>query len=148
MRHENAKHDKNKLKNECAAPIFKRIKAFIIDMFMINMPVLYFTTYVILGGRREFLNNQIVIFACTAVFGLILSIFFAAAGQTPGYRAYQIKLIDIHTGEKPRFFRVYFRFFCFIFSGVTIVGLLLAFFRMDKKCFHDIFSDTVCTECK
>ncbi|MDR2790979.1 MAG: RDD family protein [Campylobacteraceae bacterium] len=149
MRRKNIiKYNKIKLENEHAAPVFKRVKAFIIDMFMINMPILYFTAYVILDGRSEFLNSQTAIFACTAVFGFILSLFFAAAGQSPGYKAYQIKLIDMRTREKPRFFRAYFRFFCFIFSGVTIIGLLLAFLRADKKCFHDIFSDTVCIECK
>ncbi|MDR2080601.1 MAG: RDD family protein [Campylobacteraceae bacterium] len=148
MRRKTTKHGEVKLENERAARVSKRIKAFIVDMFMINMPILYFTAYIILGGRSEFLNNQTAIFACTAVFGLILSIFFAAAGQSPGYKAYQIKLVDIHTKEKPRFFRAYFRFFCFIFSGVTIAGLLLAFFRTDRKCLHDIFSGTFCTECK
>jgi uncharacterized RDD family membrane protein YckC len=131
-----------------SAPIFKRVKAFIVDMFMINMVVLYFMTYAVLGGKDEFRQNQPAIFICTIIFGFILSIFFAVKGQSPGYKAYNMELIDLKTEKKPYFFRAYFRFFCFIFSGVTIVGLLLAFFRSDKKCLHDILSDTICTECK
>ena len=117
-------------------------------MFMINMPILYFTVYVILGGRDEFLNNQPAILICTLVFGIALSVFFAALGQSPGYKAYNIELADLKTGKKPYFFRAYFRFLCFILSGVTIIGLLFAFFRNDKRCLHDILSDTVCIECK
>jgi uncharacterized RDD family membrane protein YckC len=130
------------------ASISKRIKAFIIDMFMINMAVLYFAAYIVLGGKDEFQQNQPAIFICTMVFGFILSVFFALKGQSPGYKAYNIKLIDLKTGEKPRFFRAYFRFICFIFSGATIIGLAIAFFRNDKKSLHDILSDTICTECK
>ncbi|MDR1975791.1 MAG: RDD family protein [Campylobacteraceae bacterium] len=130
-----------------SAPISRRVKAFIIDMFMINMAILYFAVYIILGSREEFLQNQSAIFICTMVFGVILSIFFAAKGQSPGYKAYDIKLIDARTGEKPGFFRAYWRFLCFMFSGAIVVGLLLVFFRDDKKSLHDILSDTICIEC-
>ncbi|MDR1614974.1 MAG: RDD family protein [Campylobacteraceae bacterium] len=131
-----------------AAPISKRIKAFIVDMFMINMAVLYFMTYIVLGGKEEFRQNQFAIFVCTMIFGFILSVFFALKGQSPGYKAYNIELIDLQTGKKPHFFRAYFRFLSFVFSGAVIIGLALAFFREDKKCLHDILSDTICTECK
>ncbi|MFV0481028.1 MAG: RDD family protein [Campylobacteraceae bacterium] len=125
------------------ASVPKRIKAFIIDMFMINMPILYITTYFILGSKEAFQNNPIAIFLCTLIFGIILSIFFAKSGQTPGFRAYEIKLIDIKTGSKPTFLRAFFRFFCFILSGFTLVGLFLVFFRKDGKNLQDILSKTI-----
>ncbi|MDR2100872.1 MAG: RDD family protein [Campylobacteraceae bacterium] len=148
MRRKQTKQSERAPNNAHTAGVFTRIKAFIVDMFMINMPILYFMVYVILGGRDAFLNNQTAIFVCTALFGFILSIFFAAAGQSPGYKAYDIKLTDVRTGKKPHFFKAYFRFLGFIFSGVTRIGLLLAFFRADKRCLHDIFSGTICTKCK
>lgn len=121
---------------------FSRLKAFLIDMFMIHIPILYFTTYVLLDGKDDFKSNQIVIFSCTMIFGLILSIFFSKKGQSPGYKAYDLKLIDIKTGKNPSFLRVFFRFLAFIFSCVSLVGILIIFFREDKKCLHDILSKT------
>lgn len=35
----------------------ERIKAFITDMFMINMPLLYLTTYVFLDGKEDFTHK-------------------------------------------------------------------------------------------
>ncbi|MDR1007661.1 MAG: RDD family protein [Campylobacteraceae bacterium] len=131
-----------------SASVFKRVKAFIVDMFMINMPILYFTAYIILGGRDEFLNNQPAILICTLVFGVILSIFFAIAGQSPGYKAYGIRLINIQIQKKPGFFRAMWRFLCFVIFGAIFIGFLPAFFRDDKRCLHDILSNTICIECK
>lgn len=122
--------------------IFQRIKAFLIDMFMINMPILYFTTYVVLGSREAFQQNSIAIFICTLIFGIIMSVFFSLKGQTPGYKAYELKLVDDKTGESPTFLKALFRYFCFIFSFVILIGVLMAFFRKDGKNLHDILSKT------
>jgi uncharacterized RDD family membrane protein YckC len=131
-----------------SASVSKRVKAFIVDMFMINMPLLYFAVYIVLDGRDEFLNNQPAILICTLVFGIILSIFFTVTGQSPGYKAYNIQLTDLQTKQKPGFFRAMWRFLCFAIFGSVFIGFLPAFFRNDKRCLHDILSDTVCTECK
>ncbi|MDR0467532.1 MAG: RDD family protein [Campylobacteraceae bacterium] len=122
--------------------VAQRIKAFLIDMFMINMPLLYFTTYVVLGSKEAFQQSSIAIFVCTVIFGLILSIFFSIKGQTPGYKAYEIKLIDDKTEKKPTFFRAFFRYFCFILAFVTLFGVLMMFFRKDSRNLHDILSKT------
>ena len=53
----------------------ERLKAFITDMFMINMPLLYLTTYVFLDGKEAFTHNQSVIFACGIGYGFITSLF-------------------------------------------------------------------------
>jgi len=44
------------------APIWARVKASIIDLFIIGMPVFYISTYLVLGGKEAFLNNQLAIF--------------------------------------------------------------------------------------
>lgn len=124
----------------------KRIKAFLIDMFMINMPILYITTYVILGNKDSFKQNPTAIFICTMFFGLIMSFLFFKFTQTPGYKAYDIKLIRAKTGEKADFFRCFFRFLCFIVSGAILIGLLLCFFRKDGKNLHDLLSDTMAVD--
>ncbi|BCX80190.1 RDD family protein [Campylobacter sp. 19-13652] len=125
------------------APIFSRVKAFIIDMFIILMPILYITTYVILGGKSEFLNSQIAIFICQALFGVIASAFYSISAQTPGYKAQQMYLIDIKSGKKVSFFRAFLRFVCFALAGASVVGLMLAFFRRDKMNLHDILTQTL-----
>lgn len=72
----------------------ERIKAFITDMFMINMPILYLTTYVFLDGKDAFSQNQAAIFACVGLYGVILSLFIAISAQSPGYRYMGLKIIQ------------------------------------------------------
>lgn len=122
--------------------IFLRMKAFLIDMFLINMPILYIVTYVILGSKEAFQQNGIAIFICTALFGIILSIFFCKKGQSPGYKAYEIKLVCDKTDEVPSFLRALFRYFCFVIAFASLIGILLTFFRQDGKNLHDILSKT------
>lgn len=128
------------------ASIPKRVKAFLIDMFMINMPILYIATYLILDGKDDFRQNSIAIFICTMLFGTITSALFSKFSQTPGYKAYEMKLIYIKTGNSVGFFRCFFRFFCFIVSGVTLIGLILCFFRKDGKNLHDLLSNTMAVD--
>ena len=71
----------------------ERVKAFITDMFMINMPLLYLCTYVFLDGREDFQQNHGAILACGLLYGVILSLFFALSSQTPGYRYMGLKLV-------------------------------------------------------
>lgn len=126
-----------------SSPILWRFKAFIIDTFMIYIPILYITTYLILGSKEEFLANQIAIFVDTFLFGLILSIFFAKSGQSPGFRAYEMKLIDKKTMQKPTLLKAFYRYFCFLISGASVVGLFVCFFRKDKQNLHDLMSQTM-----
>jgi len=44
------------------ASVWARAKAFIIDLFIIGMPIFYATTYLVLDGKEAFLHNQIAIF--------------------------------------------------------------------------------------
>jgi len=66
-----------------AAAIVARFKAWVIDMFMIYVPLLYVTTYIILDGKEAFQSNQWAIFIDTTLFGLILALFWAKKGQSP-----------------------------------------------------------------
>ncbi|MDL0089298.1 RDD family protein [Campylobacter gastrosuis] len=124
------------------APITARIKAFIVDMFMILMPILYIATYVVLDGKDDFKGSQIAIFICNALFGVFLSIFFSLKAQTPGYKSQQIYLISLKTGRKISFFHAIFRYICFVLAGFSLVGLLLCFFRKDRLNFHDIITNS------
>lgn len=124
------------------APVWLRFKAFVIDMFIIAMPIFYLITYAVMGGKEQFQGSQTAIFLCQALFGLITSLFFCLKAQTPGYKAQQIYLIDIKTGRKISLFRAIFRYFCFVLAGFSVVGLLLCFVRKDRLNLHDLLTKT------
>ncbi len=124
------------------APVFLRVKAFIIDIFLLAMPLLYFTTYVNLGTKEEFQNNQPAITAVWIIYGIITSIFFHLKAQTPGYKAFEIYLIDLTDGKKVSFTKAFIRYLIFIVAATTIIGILLCFFRKDKLNLHDILTKT------
>ena len=121
---------------------FLRVKAFVTDMFMIMMPILYIATYLVMDGKDDFQSSNMAHLITTAIFGLITVIFWVKKGQTPGLKAYEIKLIDDTTKEKPSFGIAISRYILFLVSATTIVGIILPFFREDKKTLHDVVLKT------
>ena len=63
-------------------------------------------------------------------------------GQTPGYKNYKLKVVDIHTHQKPPLFSIIFRNIAMVLSIATIFGWLMMFFRKDKRGLHDLLSNT------
>ena len=120
-----------------------KIKALITDMFMIYAPILYIITYVLLNGKEEFQASALAQFSGVALYGIIYAIFIARSGQTPGKKAYEIKVVDAKTLQKISFFRAFWRFVAFLFTATTLIGLLLPFYREDKRALHDLLSSTV-----
>lgn len=129
----------SKIKGQIS-PILPRIKAFLIDMFMIAIPELYIVTYVILGGKDEFLKSHLSIFLIWLIYGIIISLFQSKTAQSPGYRAMDIYLINLKTGKKPSFLDCFFRYVLFIVFGPF--GLLFCLFRKDRLNLHDITTKT------
>ena len=121
------------------APIFTRFKAFVIDIFLIAMPLLYFTTYVIMGDKTSFQNSPTAVLGVWAVYGLITAFLQTKFAQTPGLRANDAYLIDIRNGKKANLLRTLFRYALFIVFGWLFV---ICFFRKDKLNIHDILSQT------
>ena len=130
------------------ASIPSKIKAFLTDMFMIMMPLAYIVTYLIMDGKDDMQNSLIARNSLWIVYGIILMLFWSLKGQTPGYKAYNIKVIDIKTKENPSILRSFLRYIFFVISSTTIVGELIAFFRDDKKTLHDLLSGTCVIELK
>jgi len=120
-----------------------KIKAFITDMFMIYAPILYFLAYVVMDGKDAFQNSQIAPLIGVTLYGLIYAILISKFGQTPGKKAYTIKVVDDKTYENISFFRALFRFFAFLLSATILLGLFTGFYRKDKKLLHDIICNTV-----
>jgi uncharacterized RDD family membrane protein YckC len=120
-----------------------KIKAFITDMFMIYAPILYIITYLILGGKEEFQASQMAPLIGVSMYGLIYATLISKFGQTPGKKAYTIKVVDDKTFENISFLRALLRFVMFLFSATILLGLFTGIYRKDKKSLHDIICKTV-----
>ena len=120
-----------------------RIKAFITDMFMIYIPILYIITYIALDGKDSFQASTLAQFVGVSLYGTIYAIFLTRTGQTPGKKAYIIKVVDVITGEKLSFLRGLLRFIAFLFTATTLLGLLLPFVRKDNRMLHDLIANSV-----
>lgn len=121
--------------------IISRVKAFIVDMFLIAAPLLYVTTYLILGGKDDFLHNQLAILCVWIVFGLIQTAFFTRLAQSPGYRSQEIYVITLN-GKKASFLLYFLRYFFFITTFI-FGGSFFCFFRKDRRNLHDLLSGTI-----
>jgi len=120
-----------------------KIKALITDMFMIYAPILYVIAYVVMGGKDAFQSSQLAPLLGVSLYGLIYAILIAKFGQTPGKKAYNIKVVDDKNYENIGFFRAFGRFVAFLFSATILFGLLTPFYRKDKKALHDMICGTV-----
>lgn len=120
-----------------------RIKAFIVDMFMIMMPILYLTTYVLMDGKADFQQSELARWATALIYGIIIITFWKVAGQSPGLKAYELKVVDAKSLQNITLLQSVLRYIIFILTAVTIVGLLLPFFRDDKKTIYDILTGSL-----
>lgn len=127
--------------------LLSRFKAIVIDSFMIVMPLLYLIFYAIFGSREAFGEHMIEGWLLIIVpHFCITTTFLFFKAQTPGMKAYDLKLIDNSTQEKPTLLQLCFRYFLFIVTAVSLFGLLAPLFRKDKQTFYDILSHTTLIE--
>jgi len=120
-----------------------RIKAFITDMFMIYMPIMYVITYLVLDGKDEFQASELAPLMAVSLYGLIYAFLVSRFGHTPGKKAYDMKIVDDKTAKNIGFFRALVRFIMFLFTAATLLGLILPFYRKDKKALHDLVCSTL-----
>ena len=73
---------------------------------------------------------------------VIIILFYFISGQTPGLKAYDMKVIDNQTGEKPSLVLSILRFLYFNIIFFTFIGLFFPFFRKDRRGIHDLLSGT------
>ncbi len=120
-----------------------KIKAFITDSFLLAMPIFYVVIYLVMGDLKSFNSDMLMGWIYIIVpLGIVNILFYTIAGQTPGMKAYDIKVIDIKTKEKPSFILSFLRFFFFNMTLLTIFGLFISFFRKDNRGIYDILSGT------
>lgn len=133
--------DFESIKGLCTSPLY-RIKAFITDMFMIMMPIMYVTTYIIMDGAKSFQTSETARWLTMLAYGLITVLFWVKKGQTPGFKAYNLMIIDDNTGKIPTYGLAIARYMMFILSAASIIGGLFPFFRKDKKTLQDLLMQT------
>jgi uncharacterized RDD family membrane protein YckC len=74
---------------------------------------------------------------------LIISIIFLIKkGQTPGLKAYEIKLVNTKDHKNINIIQAIIRQFFSILNTMSIIGLFLPFFRKDKRTVQDIIAST------
>ena len=97
-----------------------------------------------MGSGQEFAQNRSlgwgIIFA---IHFIIIAIFWLKNGQTPGLRAYDIKLVDNITKQRVSVIQVLVRYATTLFAVISIFLLFIPFFNKDKKTFQDILSNTI-----
>ena len=96
-----------------------------------------------MGSGEEFAQNRslgwgIIFF----VHSMIILILWLKNGQTPGVKAYDIKLVDNLTKQRVSVIQVLVRYITTLFAVVSIFLLFTPFFNKDKKTFQDLFSNT------
>lgn len=135
--------ENNRIEDNFYATVRLKIKAFLTDSFMLVMPIMYVVFYLVMDGRAGFEEHMFtgwVYILVPLVF--VQTIFMYLTGQTPGYKAYNIALIDEKTKQKPSFLVILFRNISAILSLFTVFGWFLMFFRKDNKTLHDLLSET------
>jgi len=120
-----------------------KIKAFLTDSFMLLMPIMYVVFYLVMDGREGFREHMLMGWIYILVpLVIVQTLFMAKSGQTPGYRNYNLEIIDDVTGKRPGSMMILFRNFCAILSFFSLFGWLMMFFRKDAKTLHDLLSRT------
>jgi uncharacterized RDD family membrane protein YckC len=125
-----------------------RIKAFITDMFMIYAPILYIITYVVLNGKDDFQASTWGPLLGVSLYGAISSFLLYKFGQTPGNKAYTMKVVDFSTQKNITFFQALVRFIAFLIGATFLLGFIVPFYRKDGRSLHDIIAKTVVIKSK
>jgi len=137
------KEAKKEIPSFVPAPLVNRVKSFITDTFLLFMPLIYISFYLVMGSREEFAQDLLLGWAAIFVpHFLIIMGFWFFKSQTPGYKAHNIKLVANNL-QPPSVSQLIVRYFAFILSAFMFAGLILAVIRKDKRTLHDIISGTM-----
>ncbi len=125
------------------APVLVQIKAVITDLFMLVMPLMYISIYILLGGREGFAENMVLGWSYILMPYVVISvIFLITKGQTPGLKAYEVKLVNRKDHKDINILQAIIRQILSILTTMSIIGLLFPFFRKDHRTIHDIVTST------
>ncbi|QKF68509.1 RDD family membrane protein [Arcobacter venerupis] len=148
VKHNKVKTQKNELnikspKSDLAS-LLSRLKAFLTDTFLITTPILYIVIYLVMGSGEEFAQNRVLGWSIIfIVHALLILIFWLKNGQTPGLKAYDLKLVDNRTKQRVSVIQVLVRYITTLFAVLSFFLLFMPFFNKDKRTFQDILSNTI-----
>lgn len=148
VKHNKVKTQKSELNNKSPksdlASLPSRLKAFLTDTFLITTPILYIVIYLIMGSGAEFAQNRVLGWSIIFIIhALLILIFWLKNGQTPGLKAYDLKLVDNKTKQRVSVIQVLVRYITTLFAVVSFFLLFMPFFNKDKRTFQDILSNTI-----
>ena len=118
------------------------LKAVLTDSFMLLMPIMYIVFYLVFDGREDYgrhwqQGGLYILGALT----IVESIFLILKGQTPGMKAYNLKLISLYTHKKPTPQLIIVR--QILAKAVFLIwGWIVIFFRKDSRNLQDIILQT------
>ena len=124
------------------ATLGERFKAFITDSFMILMPIMYLVFYLIFDGREGFAQHKLIGWLLILIpYILISALFIAHSAQTPGMRAYEIRVVLCGNEEKPTLSVALLRQILAVWDFLLFTWII-QFFRKDRRTLHEILSNT------
>jgi uncharacterized RDD family membrane protein YckC len=127
-----------------SSPTSTRLRAFLTDTFLITTPILYIVIYLIMGSGEAFSEDRIKGWSIILIVHLLLIVFFwFVKGQTPGLKAYQLKIVDTVSKGRITLIQSLIRYVATLFAVVSFFLLFLPFMRKDKKTFQDLISNTI-----
>lgn len=128
--------------NSCAS-LPSRIKAFLTDSFLITTPIIYIVMYLVLGGGTQFADNRTLGWSLIlAISALIIIFFWYVKSQTPGMKAYGVKIVN-NNNERISFLQALIRYLATLVSIISIFLMFMPYFHKEKKTFQDIVSNTI-----
>ncbi len=118
------------------------LKAFVVDSFMLLMPILYIVIYFLFSGREGFAQHRLLGWLYILIPLIVVeTLFLVKSGQTPGMKAYGIKLIFLPTSQKPPLSTIILRQILSKFTFL-LFGWIVLFFRKDGRNLHDLIVGT------
>jgi uncharacterized RDD family membrane protein YckC len=117
-------------------------KAFLTDSFMLLMPIMYIVFYAVFDGREGFAAHKLLGWLYILVpLTIIEAIFLIKNAQTPGMKAYNLKLIFIPTNSKPDATTIWLRQILSKISFLTFAWIAI-FFSKDRRTLPDKIAGT------
>jgi len=131
------------VQSPCAS-LPNRLKAFLTDSFLVTTPITYIVMYLILGSGTEFAENRSIgwtLIISSSAF--IIMFFWYVKFQTPGMKAYGLKIVNALSKDRISFPQALIRYVATLFAMISIFLMFVPFFNKDKKTFQDIISNTI-----
>ena len=121
----------------------ERIKAFITDSFMILMPIMYIVIYLIMGSREGFAQDKLLGWLYIVIpYAVITMVFIIKAGQTPGMKAYSMRVVSTDGKRVNSISRILIRQILGVVDFL-LFGWVLMFFRKDRRTPHELLTATM-----